>query len=125
MGAAIDRLDFILSGVLRVVFYRSLHMVSVPFHPREVLAYAQEQSTGGPFGGRVEEIHRGPIMTAWIWRDIRLGEGLTMDMWISGFNNGAQAVLVRTRFWLGNFSSSTVKTAIDPLGLVLDSRRRR
>lgn len=113
MGQAINRLDFILSGVLRVVFYRSLHMVSVPFTPHAILNYALEHTSGqGHFGGRVEEIHRGLLTTIWIWRDINLGTDLKMDMYFFGFNHGAQTVLVRTGFWKGNFSLQTIRATL-------------
>lgn len=116
MGKATDRLDFVISGVLRVVYYRSLHIVSVPFSPQDVLEYAQEQGAGGRFGGTVEESRNGPLFTMWLWSDVKMGEGLTMDVWFFGLRGGAQTVLVRKGFWKGNFSKDTVRGAT--LGLV-------
>jgi len=105
LGEATDRFGFILSGVLRVVFYRTLHMVSVPLKPREVAAYAAEQAAGGMFGGTLREQKSFfGFLESWWWDGVTVGEGLTMDVKIFGFRNGPQTVIVRDHFFMGNFA---------------------
>ncbi|MGH7752621.1 MAG: hypothetical protein ACREN5_07375 [Gemmatimonadales bacterium] len=115
MGEAVERLDFILSGVLRVIYYRSLHMVSVPHNIGEVLAYAKENEMGeGQFGGKLTRTYTGLVWDLWRWNGVVVGKGLTMDVWIVGFPGGAQTGLARTHFWMGNFSPRSVF----PLGVL-------
>ena len=105
MGAAIQKLDFVLGGVLRVVFYRTLHLVSVPFPIKDVLAYAKENANGeGTFAGTLHEVRTGPIFSTYRWDNIQMGEGLPMDVYFFGFTFGTQTVIVRRRFYLGNFT---------------------
>lgn len=123
MGEAIQRLGFIMEAVLRVAYYRSLHLVSVPFNPFDVALFAKENEVeGGAFGGRLEEVMRGPILMVWIWKGIKMGEGLTMDAWIYGFRRGAQTVITRTGFWKLNFGRRSLLVAADPLGLITNHR---
>lgn len=103
-GPATARLDFILSGVLRVAYYRSLHIVSVPFGPDDVLAYAQEQAAGGRFGGAVFALRTGPALSLYAWRNVRVGEGLLTDFYFFGAPFGEQTVIVRKGFYKGNFA---------------------
>lgn len=116
MGEAIDRLDFIISGVLRVVFYRSLHIVSVPFNVREVLAYAEENARGeGRFGGSVERFWAGPFILGYRWKNLRMGEGLLTDMRFFGTRFGPQTVIYRRRLYFGNFTQRSLTAPLESL----------
>lgn len=114
MGSAIEKWDFIASGTLRVAFYRALHAVSLPANINEFLGYAKENEAGGRFGGRVTVAWNGLLVKAYDWSGIRMGDGLAMDAWFFGLENGPQTVILRKGFWKGNFSRRTA----DPLGLV-------
>lgn len=99
-----DRMDFVVRGALSTVYYRSLHIVSLPNNIREVIGYAEEQSKGGDLGGTVHQPWDGIGLEVWAWDGIELGSDLTMDAWVFGFQFGPQTVLWRKGWWKGNFT---------------------
>jgi len=96
----IAKYEPVVASAIYANYYRVLGQSSLPFNINEMIKFVEAETRGyGKFGGTMKWIQDGTVFKAVRWEDVTVGEDVTFNMIVWGFNAGKNTVFSRVGFW--------------------------